>query len=403
MRPLRAATLGTLLLAAMAAGSVALGTPLPDALSSVGIAGGAALLVGVAGSGLLRLLMGASFRAQVSAAVLVVVCVVAVGAVAAANARLISPQDARAVAMIVVAAGLAGAVTTLMLAEKVRQASRQLGQAARTVGSGDSPAATALAIPELEEVKAELARASVRLEQAREREQAQERARRELFSWVSHDLRAPLARILAASEALEDGLAHGQGVVERFARTIRLETGRLGTLVDDLFQLSLIEAGALRLSMESVGLDDLVSEVLAGIGPAAAAKGVRITSDVRGPLPPVWIAPDAVARALGNLLDNALRETPADGTVHVEIAAGRDAVSVAVRDECGGIPDDRRSELLTGPRPAAAGSSTRAGLGLAIAKGLLAAHDATLTVRNEASGCRFETRIPIPLEHTRRS
>ena len=107
------------------------------------------------------------------------------------------------------------------------------------------------------------------------------------------------------------------------------------------------------------------------------------------------------SRALGNLLDNALRETPAGGTVHVEMTADRGAVSVAVRDECGGIPDDRRSLLLTGPRPAAAGSTSRAGLGLAIARGLLAAHDATLTVRNEASGCRFETSIPIREERPR--
>ncbi|MBA3654438.1 MAG: HAMP domain-containing histidine kinase, partial [Actinobacteria bacterium] len=243
-----------------------------------------------------------------------------------------------------------------------------------------------------------LTAASARLAESLARERALDSSRRELVAWVSHDLRTPLAGIRAMVEALEDRLVQGDDV-DRYYRTLGTETERLAGLVDDLFELSRIESSALRLTMERVSLGEVVSDALAGAGPIARAKGVRPDGTVREPSPVVEAATAELTRVLRNLLDNAIRHTPADGSVMIEAGADEVDAFITVRDSCGGIPSheiDRVFDLAFRGDPARTpGESGGAGLGLAIARGLVEAHHGEIAVANEGGGCRFTVRLPL--------
>jgi signal transduction histidine kinase len=239
-----------------------------------------------------------------------------------------------------------------------------------------------------------------RLIESRDRERALEASRRELIAWVSHDLRTPLAGIRAMTEALEDGIVADAPTVSRYHAQIRTEADRLAGMVDDLFELSKVQAGALHLSMQRVTLADLVSDALATATPIARAKGIRLRGRAEEGLPLEVDVPE-VGRALCNLVVNAIRHTPSDGTI--EIVAGGEGrrAYVAVHDACGGIPPGDLDRLFdVGFRGTTARTPSRdggAGLGLAIARGIVEAHRGEVKVANEPErgGCRFTVMLPL--------
>ncbi len=365
------------------------------------LAAGTAAVAAAAGALVLRTLRSRSLGAQVAAVAVVAVVGVAVGAWAGARAMFLSDHDLWALAVILVAAGSVGVVSALILGRRVGAASEALVGVARRLGDGDGrlgepvPAAP----QELARLHRELELTSQRLEQARTREQALDSSRRELVAWVSHDLRTPLAGIRAIVEALEDGLVDDHETVARYYATLRGEADRLAELVDDLFELSRAQAGVLQLQLERVSLGDIVSDALAGASPIAAAKGVRLEGRLDGPPAEVEVSASEVLRALRNILENAIRHTPSDGSVVVE--AGRDGrgVYVSVCDTGGGIPEQdlpRVFEVAFRGDAARTPGDAGAGLGLAIARGFVEAHRGDITVRNENGGCRFTVHLPLP-------
>jgi hypothetical protein len=198
---------------------------------------------------------------------------------------------------------------------------------------GDSAGAGPL---ELRRLSAELAETQRLLDDARGRERRLEESRRELVSWVSHDLRTPLAGLRAMAEALEDGMVDEPS---RYLRRTRGEVDRMATMVDDLFELSRINAGVLKLTPEPVLVADLVSEAIAGADPLARAHHVRLGGLVTHGLE-ITADPAGLSRVVSNLLINAIRHTPADGVVEIAGRAAGDAVELSVSDECGGLTDD---------------------------------------------------------------
>jgi signal transduction histidine kinase len=226
-------------------------------------------------------------------------------------------------------------------------------------------------------------------------EQEAEAARRQLVAWISHDLRTPLAGIRAMTEALEDGVVSDPGEVAVYAKQIALEADHLSKLVDDLFQLSRITAGALNLPMHDVSLADVVSDVVAASRPVASREGVELRADARA-WPVVRGSDPELMRVVRNLVSNAIRHTSEGGTVAVQVDVdGPDAV-VRVDDACGGIPDDVLSQVFeVGYRGSSARNPSGAGLGLSIARGLADAHHGRISVQNHGPGCRFEVRLPL--------
>jgi signal transduction histidine kinase len=249
-----------------------------------------------------------------------------------------------------------------------------------------------------------LAAAAIWADQARERERQMEAGRRDLVAWVSHDLRTPLAGLRAMAEALEDRVVSDPVTVREYHRRIRTETDRMSLLVDDLFELSRINAGALRLALSRVPLADVVSDAIATTAPLAASRGVRIVAAESG-WPTVVASEPELARVVANLLVNSVRYTPPDGTVQIDAGQDDDAVWLSVSDTCGGIPEAdlprvfdvafrgerARTPSTRGPATSPTGGG---GLGLAIVRGLIEAHGGRVQALNTHAGCRFVIRLP---------
>ncbi|WP_084962709.1 sensor histidine kinase [Thermoactinospora rubra] len=343
--------------------------------------GGLVALAGVAVLSRLRTL-----RAMVVLVVVVAVLATLAGVVAGIFKMAIEGSARDTVLGVVAVGGLVGLAVAAMLARRVVAESGRLAQAVR---ASDYVAPQGL--------PAELQVIADALEESYARERSLEGARRELVAWVSHDLRTPLAGMRAMVEALEDGVVTDPATVSRYHAQIRVEVERLSAMVDDLFELSRIHAGTLKLSRARVGLADLVADTIDQTEPLARAKGVRLAVSAE----PIPIEADAGAlgRALGNLVVNAIRYTPSDGVVELRAFQDEDAVCVSVRDACGGIPEKDLERVFDvafrGESARTPGKDGGAGLGLAIAQGIVEAHQGAIGVVNDGPGCRFDIRLPL--------
>jgi signal transduction histidine kinase len=327
-----------------------------------------AVVVAVPGWLVLRRLRGRSITLHICVVVVVTVLSVLAGVIGVAQGMFISDHDLHVLLIVVALAGTVSLGVGVWLGRR-------------------------------------LAAEAMWADEARQRERQMEASRRELVAWVSHDLRTPLAGLRAMAEALEDGVVVDPETVASYHVRIRMEADRMASLVDDLFELSRINAGALRLTLESVSLGDVVSDAVASATPVAAARGVRLLAAETG-WPTVQGSVPELSRIVANLLRNAIRHTPADGTVM--ISGGRDGESgwVAVSDACGGIPEADlprvfdvafRGESARTPESQRDGDGGGGGLGLAIVRGLVEAHRGEVAVENIGAGCQFKVRLPLPV------
>ena len=209
-------------------------------------------------------------------------------------------------------------------------------------------------------------------------------ARRQLVAWASHDLRTPLASMQAMLEAVEDGLVEP----ERYVPALRQQVSALGLLVDDLFELARLDAGVLSLELREARLAGVVRSALGGLEAEAQMRRVALAARIDGD-PTVVCAPDKVERVLLNLLTNAIRHTPSDGAVAVIVEPLEDEVRVSVEDTGEGIPAEsvRRvfDHFWRGDRSRTPGTGG-AGLGLAIAHGLVEAQGGRIWAENRSEG-----------------
>ncbi len=357
-----------------------------------------ALVISVISLLLLRRLAARSIGLMVTIVVAVSVLTSLAG-ISVITIRMLGAAERNDVLDLMAIAGLAGLVVALFVGRRLTKASRALSSAVQGVGDSGVYVAPQVTLPaELNELSKELTATHERLAQARSRERSLEASRRELVAWVSHDLRTPLAGLRAMAEALEDQVVIDPREVSQYHSQIRREVDRLTLMIDDLFELSRIHAGALRLSKRMVGLEDLVAEVVASAEPVARAQGVRLTgAAVRGM--PVFVDSAEMGRALRNLVTNAIRHTPADGGVDVlaEVQSGMACVSVS--DACGGIPPGDLPRVFDvafrGESARTPGPQEGAGLGLSIARGIVEAHSGQIAVRNAGPGCQFLIRMPL--------
>ncbi|MCB5183180.1 sensor histidine kinase [Streptomyces antimicrobicus] len=360
---------------------------------------GGAACAGAVGAVALRLLRRRSVAVSLSVVAAVAVTAMLAGTLAVAWAMFLSPHDLTVVTLVVAVSAVVSLPTALLMGRWVVARSRELALAAREFGEGGSFAAPpAPATAELAVLAEELAATSAKLAASRERERALETSRRELVAWISHDLRTPLAGLRAMAEALEDGLAADPA---RYHRQIRTEVERLDTMVGDLFELSRIHAGALSLTPSRLSLRDLTADALLGADPLAREHGVRLVGGDIAHVP-VEVDGKEMTRVLANLLVNAIRHTPADGTVAVEVTQQEGAAVLSVTDGCGGIPEEDLHRVFdTGWRGSAARTPPAgAGLGLAIVRGIVEAHAGHAEVHNVPGGCRFKVTLPLSTTST---
>ncbi|WP_188678905.1 sensor histidine kinase [Subtercola lobariae] len=380
--------------------------PLPDLIDVALIALVTTLAVGAVAAAVLLLLRRASLLVQLGVVVLAATVSAVASMITVANAMYLSQHDLTVAVSVALVAGIVSLALAGLLGWLIVRNSRALSAVTRRLGAGEriDPAEHPVYSAELAALADELVAASIRLAEAQAQTAQAEAARRELVAWISHDLRTPLAGIRAMSESLEDGLADDP---QRYYRQMRSQVDQLSRMVDDLFELSKIDSGALQLTLEDVSLYDIVSDAVADIQALTAGREIRVASTLR---PDVVVRADAreLTRAINNLLVNALQHTPAGSpiTVSAELRDGR--ASVSVIDSGGGIPEAdlarvfdpgwRGEHARTPTQPGAAAHGTAfsggAGLGLAIVRGIAEAHNGVVSVQNVAGGCRFDLQLP---------
>ncbi len=329
-------------------------------LRAVALSAGVATAVAALGAWAVAMLSRRSVSVAAASSPLVVVLSLAAGVWASSRAMFLTEADSATILLVLLAAVPIAAGVGVLIARRIHRAERQAAEAAA----------------------------------AREAEREIEASRREIVTWVSHDLRTPLAGIRAMAEAVADGVAPEP---DRYLDRMVQEVDRVSGMVEDLLALSRLQAGALTLSLERASLADLVSDNLAAARPLAAAGRVRLSGSALGAVPAV-VDTQEMSRALMNLVVNAIRHTPPDGAVVVEAHAEPDGAVLSVADGCGGIaPSEIDRVFEPGWRGTAArspGPGEGAGLGLAIVRGIVEAHGGRVEVRNDGSGCLFEVRLP---------
>ena len=218
---------------------------------------------------------------------------------------------------------------------------------------------------------------AARLEEAARKQSELEMLRRDLIAWVGHDLQTPLASIRAILETLSDRVVEDPTTVKRYLKTGLSEIRALSLLVDDLFEMAQIDAGGLRLDVQPGSVSELVADTARAFSAQAERKRIALRSDVAPGTDPVMMDVSRMRRVLGNLLDNALRHTATGGTVDIRAFRVDDGVRVEVCDDGEGIEADdlkRIFERFYRGDKSRSSSTGGAGLGLAIALGIVEAH-----------------------------
>jgi signal transduction histidine kinase len=308
----------------------------------------------------------------------------------------VSAHDATLVGVLLLYSIGAGVGSALVIARSSTLALDRLAVTARALGDGDLDARVGDldAGSELDALAGTLDEMADRLRHAQEREREIESTRRDLISAVSHDLRTPLANLRAMVEAIDEGVVGDPPSLRRYASEMRRAVNQLVVMVDDLFELAQLDAGAIEVETERVLLGDVVRSAVATVQLQAEDKGLSLVTDLDG-------TDDAacsprIERVLQNLLVNAVRHTPADGSVLVEARRSEAGLRLAVADTGEGIPAADLPHIF---EPFFRGDRARhgagAGLGLSLARRIVETLGGRIVAESEPpNGSRFEVSFP---------
>ena len=322
--------------------------------------------------------------------------VVLVGAIAAAQAvvtialfvalMFVSSHDALFTLLATAYCALLAVWAGWLLSRRVLDDLRAVGEGLTAVGEGRRDVRLAVGGDD------EVTRLAREVEAMTDRLARTEAARNDLVAAVSHDLRTPITSLRLLVEALDDDVIDEGDRAASMAK-LRTHVGALAALIDDLFELSRLQAGDLRWTMERVELGELVGETVEAMRRADVA---RLVVDVPGDLAPARAAPEQIQRVLFNLIQNAIRHTPADGSVTVRAAAADGGVQVEVADTGSGIADDDRERVFDAffQGGASARGNGSAGLGLAISRAIVEAHGGRIWLEPSNAGTRVRFTLP---------
>jgi signal transduction histidine kinase len=310
---------------------------------------------------------------------------------------VISGDAVAQIAAIVVAAGAVAVVGARLFARQITTDVAAIRSGLDAVARGEREIAIETAAHDELRALAESANAMIAQLATEERARTQsEDARRNLVAAVSHDLRTPITSLRLLTEAIGDDIVDGEHrrvYVER----MRTHIGALGSLIDDLFELSRLEAGDITWSLQQVELQELVQETIEAMRVQADAKGVQVTATL--PTQPTLARanPEKLQRVLFNLIQNAIRHTPADGSVVVRAEPRGGGVEIEVADTGSGIAPDERARVFTAfyrGGPGAARGGEGAGLGLAVSRAIIEAHGGQIWLADCTQGTRVRFSLP---------
>ena len=381
---------------------------------------GAVCFTGLLGALVLQAIRRRSLLLSIVVAALVPMAAVSVAVALSVNRMVISSHDSTVVSVALGFSTVLAVALSFVLGRRVASGSRELTQALRGLAEGPyagsststamsptsaTPASTfsgngrSSAPAELAALAAELETTRESLRLSREHERSLEQSRRELVAFMSHDLRTPLAGLRALAEGLEDGVIEDQ---EAALRQMRLTVERMNGLVGDLFELSRLHAGPTRPEQTRgpLSLVELAYDVVGEAREHARRRHIDLVLDVADDADRLAVQGngDDLARALSNLVGNAVRHTREHGQVLVSARRAPDGrARLAVTDGCGGIRDDdlpRVFEIGWRGEPERGTRDAGAGLGLAIARGVIESHAGSISVANVEGGCRFVVELP---------
>ncbi len=344
----------------------------------------AALVTIVAAFGARSLLRRTSLRQRFVAVALTAAVAALANLLVLTTQMFVEGHDATLVIVLLVYSTAAGVAAALVLARSSADAIRRLDLAVTTLGSGDLGARVGEldAGPELDRLAATLDAMAERIQGAQAREREIESRRRDLITAVSHDLRTPLASLRAMVEAVDESVVRDPESLTRYAGEMRRSVNQLVDMVDDLFELTQLDAGAIEAETERASLAEVVRSAITAVRPQVEAKGLSLVTDLRG-ADEVPCSPRLV-RVLQNLLVNAVRHTPADGTVRIDAARRPGRLEVAIQDNGEGITAADLAHVFDPffrVDPARGRGGT--GLGLALAKRIVEALGGTITAASE--------------------
>lgn len=396
-----------LALVAVVAGAGAIGTLVVGAATGMGkadLAHLAAYLLPAIGVTVLSmaiarpLLARASMRLRFVAVATVAAVVGLANLFVLARTMFVDDHDATLVGVLLLYAIGAGAGAALVLARASSDAVDRLAETARALGTGelDRRVGVVDAGAELDTLARTLDEMAARLQAAQAREREIEAMRRDLITTVSHDLRTPLASLRAMVEAIDERVVEDLPSLRRYAIEMRRSVNSLVTLVDDLFELAQLDGAAIEQETRLARLDDVVRSAVAAVEPQAEAKGLTLQANLNG-VEDAECSPRLV-RVLHNLLQNAVRHTPAEGAVRVDAHRVPAGLELAVEDTGEGIaPEDLERVFDPFWRADPARSGGGAGLGLALAKRIVEALGGRIEAESRpASGSRFAVLVPEP-------
>ena len=316
----------------------------------------------------------------------------------AARSMFASPHDLLLATVLLIFAGGIAMVLGYFLSSALTDRIRRLDQAARIIADGDLDVRLPVqGRDELADLGRTFNRMAAELQAAARKRQEIETMRRDLLAWTGHDLQTPLTSVRLILEALADGVVEDPETVQRYLQTAQKNVRSLSHLVDDLFQLAQLDAGGLPLDLQTGSLSDLISETLESFTEQAARQGVNLRGEVGPGVDPLVMDTQKIGRVLDNLMNNSLRYTPAGGYIDVSAAAIPEGVRVQVDDSGPGIPAEDLPNIFErfyrGEKSRSQGTGG-AGLGLAIARGIIVAHGGQISAENTGQGARIIFILP---------
>jgi signal transduction histidine kinase len=328
---------------------------------------------------------------QFAFAVAIVIAPLLLALVVIGLLMFVSGHDAALVGVIVVFVGMIAIAAGQRLAAPVMRDIEAVRDGLAAVGRGERELEiTTIGRDELGEL-AEAANAMI--EQLRTEEAARDQsdaARRGLVAAVSHDLRTPITSLTLLADAVGDDIVDEQ-TRRTYIDRMRTHIAALSSLIDDLFELSRLEAGDIRWSLERVPLRELVGETVAAMRVQADLKGVAVHAEVPLELGSARANPEKLQRVLFNLIQNAIRHTPADGSVVVRAEPVADRIEIEVADTGDGIAAEDRAQVFEAfyrGGADASRTSAGAGLGLAVSRAIVEAHGGQIWLPESTAGTR---------------